>query len=59
MVENGWYPDSPSDLIEIVECGAKMRDIVDGVECEAGHTHYYYGSSSQLWDEVTREWEER
>lgn len=51
MVENGWYPDSESDLWEIVECGAPVTEITDGWRCEAGHHHYYYGSPSQIAEE--------
>ena len=39
------------DPWEIVECGAPVRDITDGWECDAGHHHYTYGSPSQIAEE--------
>lgn len=53
MVENGWYPDSESDLWEVVECGADVFEIVDGVECANGHRHYHYGSPTQQLEEMS------
>jgi len=33
-----WYPDSPSDLTVVVECGADATHYTDGsFRCEAGH----------------------
>ena len=47
-----WYEqfvDAPRFVI--VECGARVSDIVDGWECEAGHRHLFYGSPSQQVEE--------
>jgi hypothetical protein len=46
-------PDSPSDLVKIVECGAKVTWLPDedGWFCEAGHHHYSYGSDLQQDEE--------
>lgn len=55
MVENGWYPDSESDLYEIVECGADVTEVVDGVECANGHRHYHLGTPSHRLDEMWHE----
>ena len=35
----GWYPDSPSDLIS--ECGAEVTYVDGGWECAAGHSHFH------------------
>jgi hypothetical protein len=35
----GWYPDSPSDLIR--ECGARVTSTDEGWECAAGHSHFH------------------
>lgn len=40
-------PDSEADCWREVECGAPVTDVVDGWTCEAGHSHYYYGSPTQ------------
>ena len=38
MAEAGWYPDFPSDLVEIIECRGRMyADLPDGQRCEHGH----------------------
>lgn len=40
MVEDGWSPDFPSDLVEEVECGLPVvphPDYPEGTTCTAGH----------------------
>lgn len=34
----GWYPDSPEDLIR--PCGAEVTDFDNGWRCAAGHSHF-------------------
>jgi len=48
-------PDSPSDMIRIVECGAPVTTITDGWECANGHRHLFYGSASQQAEEAMEE----
>lgn len=50
-----WYPDSPSDLTVVVDCGAPSTFYTDGsFECEAGHEH---GTLEQELGPFGREWE--
>lgn len=51
MSDEGWYPDSESDLWVTVECGAPVHDITDGWKCDRGHHHFTYGSPSQIAEE--------
>lgn len=58
-----WYPDSPSDVYRIIECGApvhvvKVTAYGEHTRCENGHTHDPYGSPESLatlWEEEMRE----
>jgi len=42
----GWYPDSPSDLVR--PCGAEVTVLPNGWECEAGHAHQH---DSEYYDD--------
>lgn len=38
-LDAGWFPDSPADMVVIVECGAPATEDDEGrFACEAGHS---------------------
>ncbi len=49
-------PDCPADLVKVIECGAQVTyQVADngskGWSCEAGHSHWEYGSPNQQAEE--------
>lgn len=58
--EAEWYPDSPSDVYTVVDCGARLFDDGHGsYHCEAGHRHVSFEDPDYPAYEAELAWQER